>query len=96
MTLPFAIGVVVKLGVGMHAFAFAAPVPLSLIDEPVVDLFQIQGTNSLQVLLLCLLNTKIEVQHDFWLNIFKTCSSIIAIALVSKSDWSVKGCECAY
>jgi len=57
MTLAFTVGVVVKLGVGVHAFALAAPVPLPLIDEPVVDLLQIQGTNSLQVLLLNLLNT---------------------------------------
>lgn len=58
MTLPFTVGVVVKLGVGVHALALAAPVALPLVDEPVVDLLQIQGTNSLQVLLLCLLNTK--------------------------------------
>lgn len=60
MTLPFTVRVVVKLGVGVHAFAFAAPVPLSLIDEPVVDLFQIQGTNPLQVLLLYFLNTTVR------------------------------------
>jgi hypothetical protein len=40
----------------MHAFPFTAPVPLALIDEPVVDLLQIQGTHPLQVLLLRLLH----------------------------------------
>lgn len=55
MTLPFT--VVVELRIGVHALALAAPVPLSLIDEPVVDLLQVQGANSLQVLLLNLLHT---------------------------------------
>lgn len=48
---------VVKLRVGVHAFPLAAPVPLPLVDEPVVDLLQIQRANPLQVLLLYLLNT---------------------------------------
>lgn len=48
--------VVLKLCIGVHTFPLATPMPLSLVDEPVVDLPQVQVTNPLQVVLLHLLH----------------------------------------
>lgn len=50
MTSALAVGGAIELRVWVHTFTFAAPVPLALINEPVVDLLQIQAADSLQVM----------------------------------------------